>query len=273
MPSRRIDVCQNKFLGPFLPSLSPFLCFLGRVDVLNHFEPALSGAHSGRIFLGGILRFEKLGLTLYWWRDARDTIEAAHSMLTANVGPRVSAELRLPSIDRSLTSDATNKTVSRYCMFCRVEYQPLKPQVCRVHFRALRGGRWTCCKDENHRSAGCLQLPHFYIEITVDKKVLLTDGARYMDITWQKSVNVIGWTTNSVTEFPVNMLHNKISEKQYCSNCRCSFGAKTNRFTYYIEDVARPAQKILIRQFAIARPKFPSGGIRTLDHCIVSRAL
>ena len=120
---------------------------------------------------------------MYRRRDARDTIEAAHSMLTANVGPRVSAELRLPSIDRSLTSDATNKTVSRYCMFCRVEYQPLKPQVCRVHFRALRGGRWTCCKDENHRSAGCLQLPHFYIEITVDKKVLLTDGARYMDIT------------------------------------------------------------------------------------------
>ena len=126
---------------------------------------------------------------MYRRRDARDTIEAAHSMLTANVGPRVSAELRLPSIDRSFSMEATNKTMSRYCMFCRSEYQPQKPQVCRVHFRALRGGKWTCCKDENHRSAGCMQLPHFYIEITVDKKIFLTDGARYMDITWSVSVD------------------------------------------------------------------------------------
>ena len=120
---------------------------------------------------------------MYRRRDARDTIETAHSMLTANVGPRISAELRLPAIDRSLNLEIMNKTTSRYCMFCRSEYQPHKPQVCRVHFRALRGGKWTCCKDENHRSAGCLQLPHFYIEITVDKKIFLTDGARYMDIT------------------------------------------------------------------------------------------
>jgi len=96
--------------------------------------------------------------------------------------------IRLPTIQRppSQLSLATSRTATgslhQYCVFCRTEYQPMKAHTCRIHFRPIRSGQWTCCKDDCHRSAGCLQVPHFYIEITVDKKVFLTDGARYMEL-------------------------------------------------------------------------------------------
>ena len=119
-------------------------------------------------------------------RTAKETLAKARSTLKAGShDPRLSTQLRLPSIERpesgiSLCSTRTN--TPQYCMFCRSEFTPLKTQLCRVHYRPIRHRRYTCCRDECHRSAGCLQLPHFYIEITVDKKIFLTDGARYMEL-------------------------------------------------------------------------------------------
>ena len=121
-------------------------------------------------------------------RTANEVIQKSQFMMNlAGNDPRTSTQLKLPSIERppssiSLSSSKSNKA-SQFCMFCRAEFTPLKSQTCRAHFRPIRGGKWTCCKDDCHRSAGCLQLPHFYVEITVDKKIFLTDGARYMELT------------------------------------------------------------------------------------------
>ena len=112
--------------------------------------------------------------------------------LLPNMSPEqshIANQFKLPSIDRpgsqlALMSNMTSRGSHMYCMFCRQEFAPMKSQVtCRIHFRPIRNGKWTCCKDDSHRSAGCLQVPHFYVEITVDKKVFLTDGQRYMELT------------------------------------------------------------------------------------------
>lgn len=117
-------------------------------------------------------------------RTASNTIQQAESTLAAHSGNTVPTHLRLPSIDRPGSQiSLSNRTRShQYCMFCRQEYQPLKNNGCRAHFRPIRNGKWTCCSDDCHRSIGCLQIPHFYMEITVDKKIFITDGARYMEI-------------------------------------------------------------------------------------------
>lgn len=120
---------------------------------------------------------------------ASHTIQAAEATLAAHPGIAGTATpIRLPSIDRpgsqiSLQNISKSpKPLHQYCMFCRQEYQPLKNKGCRAHFRPIRAGKWTCCNDDCHRSVGCMQIPHFYVEITVDKKIFLTDGARYMEI-------------------------------------------------------------------------------------------
>ena len=110
-------------------------------------------------------------------------------MLPGYSQDNIKVDLRLPAISRAdsqlaLSARGRTKGGHMYCMFCRQEFIPMKSQVtCRVHFRPLRGGKWTCCKDDSHRSAGCLQVAHFYIEISVDKKIFLTDGQRYMELT------------------------------------------------------------------------------------------
>ena len=119
---------------------------------------------------------------------ASHTIQAAETMLAVHTsGSGLPTQLKLPSIDRpgsqlSLQSTKSTRTSHQYCMFCRQEYQPLKNKGCRAHFRPIRNGKWTCCHDDCHRSIGCLQIPHFYVEITVDKKVFITDGAKYMEV-------------------------------------------------------------------------------------------
>ena len=126
-------------------------------------------------------------------RQKTATTTVAKARYTLQAGghdPRLSTQLRLPAIGRpesgiSLTATGRSNLPPQYCMFCRAEFTPLKTPglQCRTHYRPIRRGRFTCCKDECHRSAGCIQLPHFYLEITVDKKLFLTDGARYVDIT------------------------------------------------------------------------------------------
>ena len=122
-------------------------------------------------------------------RSSQDAIKKAEtSIATAN--EKMSAQLlKLPAIERAgsqLGLASTNKvrgSTQQYCMFCRQEFAPLKGLTCRVHFRPIRRGKWSCCEDECHRSAGCMQVPHFYIEVTVDRKIFITDGARYMELT------------------------------------------------------------------------------------------
>lgn len=122
-------------------------------------------------------------------KSAKETLQQSQYVLRAHGATGFdSIQMKLPAIERpgsqlSLASSKANKSGQQYCMFCRSEFQPLKSQSCRSHFRPLRHGKWTCCRDESHRSAGCLQLPHLYIEITVDKKLFITDGARYMELT------------------------------------------------------------------------------------------
>ena len=120
---------------------------------------------------------------------AVETFHAAQNVMVAKIIGDNPAKFTLPEIERpmsqmsSRTKSAKSKVNTQYCMFCRFEYQPLKNPVCRVHFRPIRNGKWICCKDDCHRSAGCLQVPHFYIEITFDRKIFLTDGARYLELT------------------------------------------------------------------------------------------
>jgi DNA repair exonuclease SbcCD ATPase subunit len=119
---------------------------------------------------------------------ASAVVQSAEETLAANGFDRTQQAIKLPNIDRAgsqigLSLSKSNRPMSQqYCMFCRTEYQPLKAQNCRLHFRPIRNGKWLCCKDTSHRGAGCLQVPHFYIEITADKKIFLTDGSRYMEL-------------------------------------------------------------------------------------------
>ena len=122
-------------------------------------------------------------------QTAKDAIHQAVEYIQAQTGDdRISSQIKLPSIERIGSqiglAAKSNRTNQQYCVFCRAEYLPLKSHVCRIHFRPIRNGKWTCCRDDCHRSPGCLQVPHFYIEITVDRKVFLTDGARYMELTY-----------------------------------------------------------------------------------------
>ena len=82
----------------------------------------------------------------------------------------------LPPISRGASK------ITHYCIFCRSEYMPHESRVCKVHYRALQGGQWTCCKKEASDTDGCLQLPHFYIEVKAHKKVSLNDGDRCFDL-------------------------------------------------------------------------------------------
>lgn len=116
-------------------------------------------------------------------RTASSTIKTAESVLCA--GNHVPTHLRLPSIDRpesQIGLRSNRLRLNQYCMFCRQEYQPMKSSFCRAHFRPIRQGKWTCCNGDSHSGIGCLQMPHLYMEMTVDKKLFITDGARYMEV-------------------------------------------------------------------------------------------
>ena len=120
---------------------------------------------------------------------AKEAIHQAVEYIQAQTGDdRIASQIKLPSIERIGSqiglAAKSNRTNQQFCVFCRAEYLPLKSQVCRIHFRPIRSGKWTCCRDDCHRSPGCLQVPHFYIEITVDRKVFITDGGRYMELTY-----------------------------------------------------------------------------------------
>ncbi|CAD5111299.1 DgyrCDS617 [Dimorphilus gyrociliatus] len=111
---------------------------------------------------------------------AKPTLVAAESTV---VQAKIAGALRLPSIEPSCRpTTGKHQQKLNYCIFCRTEFDNSKATTCRVHYRALVKGHWMCCKDECHRGAGCLQLPHMYIEITADRKVFLTDGARYAQL-------------------------------------------------------------------------------------------
>ena len=126
-------------------------------------------------------------------RVATEALKKAENTLQSGSDKIAAQLLRLPALDHNgrALENAPNRTgasghraiMQQYCVFCRQEFQPLKGLSCRVHFRPIRRGKWSCCEDECHRSAGCIQLPHFYIEITVDRKIFITDGARYMELT------------------------------------------------------------------------------------------
>ncbi len=123
-------------------------------------------------------------------KQASYTIQAAENIMSQyGADDRGSIQMKLPSIGRmetqiglAATQKIVNRTGRQYCIFCRQEYFPLKSPLCRIHYRAMRDNQWTCCRDSCHRSAGCLQIAHFYIEITVDRKIFLTDGARYWEL-------------------------------------------------------------------------------------------
>lgn len=122
-------------------------------------------------------------------QTARGTIQQAVSYIESQTSDdRIATQIKLPSIERIGSqiglAAKQNRSNQQFCVFCRTEYLPLKAQNCRMHFRPIRNGKWTCCRDDCHRSPGCLQVPHFYMEITVDRKVFLTDGGRYMEITY-----------------------------------------------------------------------------------------
>ena len=124
-------------------------------------------------------------------RVAATTIPAAEHMIAQSTsidGSPIS--IRLPAISRpdsrcGLTTRTSLPTGRQYCVLCRSEFFPMKSPMCRLHYRPLRDHRWTCCKDDCHRSAGCLQVSHYYIEITHDRKLFLTDGAKYWELTWR----------------------------------------------------------------------------------------
>lgn len=111
---------------------------------------------------------------------AKPTLAAAESTV---VQAKIAGALKLPSIEPS-SRQISGKNLQKlnYCIFCRTEFDSSKAATCRVHYRALVKGHWMCCKDECHRGAGCLQLPHMYLEITPDRKVFLTDGGRYAQL-------------------------------------------------------------------------------------------
>ena len=123
-------------------------------------------------------------------KSSSSVLVQAQKMLSSQLGEGSVNYIKLPAMDhpsvqfRIQSARSLKATAGyQYCMFCRQEFQQSKSRGCRTHFRPIRNGKWLCCKDDCHRGAGCLQVPHFYIEISVDKKVLLTDGARYMQIT------------------------------------------------------------------------------------------
>ena len=88
----------------------------------------------------------------------------------------------LPPIDHGKRLDAHDQQTSRYCVFCRRVYEAQASHGCRIHYRAFKEDTWTCCSGKTRNSAGCLQLPHFYIEITASNQVLLINGNRFLSL-------------------------------------------------------------------------------------------
>ena len=119
-------------------------------------------------------------------KNAKETIDSASAM----IGGRLKSSSQLPSISvTSLEIDKTklklrtsSEVASQFCVLCRKDINHMN-SVCRFHFRALRGGRWLCCRDECYHSAGCLRASHFYIEFSSDKRVFLTNGQQYLPLT------------------------------------------------------------------------------------------
>ena len=124
-------------------------------------------------------------------RTGSNTLNKANALLATRASPAMSEHaqsLKLPAIERDgsqiglASKQGINGSGMQYCVFCHVEIQPMKSQ-CRLHHKPIRQGKWMCCKDNCHHGAGCITVPHFYIVVTVEKKIFLTDGVRYMDLT------------------------------------------------------------------------------------------
>ena len=120
-----------------------------------------------------------------------NTLNRANAILATRASPAMGEyerAIKLPSIERdgSQIGLASKQGISgsgmQYCVFCHVEVQPMKSQ-CRLHYKPIRQGKWMCCKDNCHHGAGCITVPHLYIVVTIEKKILITDGVRYMDLT------------------------------------------------------------------------------------------
>ena len=72
------------------------------------------------------------------------------------------------------------KVGNMYCLFCRSECtcEPTKHKF-RQHYKAYRNGKWLCCGNESHTSAGCMVIPHCYVIKSV-KSTILTDGQQFL---------------------------------------------------------------------------------------------
>jgi hypothetical protein len=117
--------------------------------------------------------------TMQRTKDLLDNATGGSTRITTL--PRIQSRSSSESLSLTPTGSA-RQGHRKYCVFCRADYDPVKVQKCRIHYRPIRSGKWTCCKDESHRSAGCLQIPHFYIEVAANNKVLLTDGISYLEM-------------------------------------------------------------------------------------------
>ena len=89
---------------------------------------------------------------------------------------------KLPPIDQSKHLDAQDQQTRHYCVFCRRVYEPQASHGCRIHYRAFEDDKWTCCNNKTRNCAGCLPLPHVYIETTASNQVLLITGNRFFSI-------------------------------------------------------------------------------------------
>ena len=101
-------------------------------------------------------------------KTSSSVLQNAQKLLTSQLGDQAVNYIKLPSVDHPSVQFRVQSSLRtsggyQYCMFCRQEFQSGKSRGCRTHFRPIRNGKWTCCKDDCHRGAGCLQIPHFYI--------------------------------------------------------------------------------------------------------------
>ncbi|ELU04896.1 hypothetical protein CAPTEDRAFT_218786 [Capitella teleta] len=119
-------------------------------------------------------------------KNAKETIDSA----SARIGCRLRSAAQISTISLSsldvdksqLKLKTKGDAAQQYCVLCRKDINHLH-SVCWFHFRALRNGKWQCCRDECFHSAGCLRASHFYIEFSADKQVFLTNGKQYLPLT------------------------------------------------------------------------------------------
>ena len=119
-------------------------------------------------------------------KTGSNTLNRANALLANRATPTHNdGHLRLPTIGREGSQIKLGSELSKdkkYCVFCHMEVVPMSSSQCRIHHRPIRNKQWECCKDPCNYGAGCLVVPHFYIEVNFEKKAYLTDGLRYLEV-------------------------------------------------------------------------------------------